>query len=345
MSDQKITSDIAQILGDVSFNEDGTIATLPGQLDRDTYDTVNKLLQMMGGAWKKNKGGHVFDRDVRVLFRTCMDNLLVPDFKKARQAFYTPDDVALEIVGQHWVEGIRILEPSAGGGALARACRHHGASSVFCYEIDPFECDNLRSQGLEVEQRDFLTVEPERRYDMVVMNPPFSKGADYRHVDHALKFIVPHGRLVSIVSPSFNVLKLQEYARTYGYQSVRVEELEAGTFKESGTGIATQVLIIRLGAFSETQKKDMFDRLAYQAQVEIVHGDPGNRLCELAADPLRLQECKREVEREVKSYVQTQYRGHKAEKSLQIITDEDMEEIRKAAIASVLYYYGIWHPN
>jgi predicted RNA methylase len=129
------------------------------------------------------------------------------------QQFSTPHDEAFVVVkaAALW-PGMNVLEPSAGTGNIAVISRLMGAS-VDTNEIDPRRNHLLLLQGFsptafDAERLDNL-LPPERFYDAIVMNPPFSatggrvRGHDgafgARHVEQALLRLKPGGRLVAIV--------------------------------------------------------------------------------------------------------------------------------------------------
>ena len=96
---------------------------------------------------------------------------------------------------------LRVLEPSAGRGALASALRPH-VRSVTCVEIDPVNVEYLASHGFSVYQEDFLDFDvDDRRFSLAVMNPPFEDGQAEQHVLHALALaerVVAHVPLTTL---------------------------------------------------------------------------------------------------------------------------------------------------
>lgn len=125
---------------------------------------------------------------------------------RARDTFYpTPEtlvDKLVEGINWHFVESI--LEPSAGKGDLAMAIakrvtreRYYPnekervkACDIDCIEIDPVLRHTLEGQGFRVVHDDFLHFETQKRYSLIVMNPPFDHGE--RHLLKALK-LMEHG--------------------------------------------------------------------------------------------------------------------------------------------------------
>ncbi len=163
--------------------------------------------------------------------------------KVERQAFYTPEPVAKRVAQLAILKNARVLEPSAGHGALAHACLKAGAHAVDCIEKDAAACQHLRAAGFTVlHEGDFLSTSPDdprQRYNVVVMNPPFTRGSDAKHVWHAFQtWLAVDGLLYAIVCdkgvkrddlPTHDVL----------------EHFPKGSFAKSGTQIATMLIRCR----------------------------------------------------------------------------------------------------
>ncbi len=173
--------------------------------------------------------------------------------KAVQQAFYTPPEVAARFLDRvrsfTFLDGLNVLEPSAGAGALVKELLNRGAK-VRAMDNDPDAIEELlkiSSDRLAVVLDDFLTYKPSRYevYDIVVMNPPFTKGQDALHVMKALQMINSTGSVFAIMpsgwakdrGPHKELQALAEYEI--------LEELDSGAFKESGTMVATQ--IVRFG--------------------------------------------------------------------------------------------------
>lgn len=160
----------------------------------------------------------------------------------APQLFQTPRELAhrmaelAEIEPQH-----RILEPSAGTGAILNAICHPHAE-VVAVELSHTLADRLReTQGekTRVKQGDFLAMNGDLgAFDRVLMNPPFQNGADIRHIQHAAGMLKPGGRLVAICANGPRQREaLQPLASHW-------EDLPAGTFAAQGTQVNTALLVI-----------------------------------------------------------------------------------------------------
>lgn len=97
-------------------------------------------------------------------------------------------------------EFTRVLDPSAGEGALAQAAPrdyYDRAPKVDVIEIDASKHPILREHGLRVVGLDFLGFEGGHCYTHVVMNPPFAAGA--KHVLKAWDMLW-EGEIVAILN-------------------------------------------------------------------------------------------------------------------------------------------------
>lgn len=218
-----------------------TSVTLPpGQLPRPLYVEIDKALRNAGGKWDRGNRSHVFTTDPREILLDTLGDKKSVDQKQKFQSFFTPNDLAARLAELADVNGKLCLEPSAGMGALAWACRNHGAVRVDCFEIKPDFAKKLDADGFSCGVTDFLSVNPSSnfQYDRVVMNPPFTKGQGVRHIKHALKFLKLDGLLVSIIS---NGPREQATLKPSAREWI---SLESGAFKESGTSIQTAIVII-----------------------------------------------------------------------------------------------------
>ena len=231
-----------------SCSTDGNSLTMP-QLDRNTYMRVNKILEAAGGRWNKKAKAHIFEGDAQARIEDMLLTGKVDIPKDEFNFFETPDDIVQRMVIKADIRGTdRVLEPSAGMGAIIRALAEK-TSKIDTYELMEknynYLCHNFADR-VNVFLRDFLTVVPEVVYDKIVMNPPFMKQSDIIHVSHAWKFVKPTGRLVAIMSPGFtfrqnklstDFLKMVE---EFGYY----EKLPENSFKSSGTGVSTVMVVL-----------------------------------------------------------------------------------------------------
>ncbi|WP_187967903.1 DUF4942 domain-containing protein [Aquibium microcysteis] len=217
---------------------------------------------------------------------TKEDDPLAPENAKSTPARYfgfypTPDEPAnLVVTAAHVLQRagmprMRILEPSAGTGNLARRCakrfdpkewghwaeryreEYRWDNQVDCIEIQPHLADQLRAEGIynRVTCADFLQVRPDPIYDRVVMNPPFDRERDIDHVMHALRFLKDDGCLVAIMSAG---TEFRETRKSIAFRGLMAkmnavwEDLPPASFAEVGTYVNT--LIMRVWKDGRTQR-------------------------------------------------------------------------------------------
>ncbi len=229
---------------------------LKSQLERKLYQKVSKILENYGGKWHRNAGAHVFQGDYLNLLRDAVDAGKFVDEKKAYQFYATPLELARQmVVVANIRNGDRVLEPSAGEGAIALAAFEADAV-VDCVEVHEVRAKKLRDEGFRTVCCDFLDLEPEEEpvYDAVVMNPPFANLADIDHVLHAYRFLKPLGRLVAVMSPAYTfhstikAAAFREFVNHpshHGLKFTSETHLSAGTFKESGTDVRSMLVVLQ----------------------------------------------------------------------------------------------------
>lgn len=193
--------------------------------------------------------------------------------------FPTPEPAVNELFRNTYVlrskdePRLRILEPSAGTGNLARRCirrvedygdkwnRERYAAEyrfdnlVDCVEVQPQLADGLKREGIynRVICADFLSLNPEafEPYDLIVMNPPFDRERDIDHITHAMKFLKPGGDLVAIMGAGVEFRetkkaaafrKMLEANRADRWSHRLFDDLPPGSFAEVGTYVNTVIV-------------------------------------------------------------------------------------------------------
>lgn len=231
---------------------DGTLLHLTGpRMTKTLYQRVNEVIEGAGGRWDKGAQAHVFPGSAVEAIAPVLATGTVVTLREKRQDsqyFPTPAPVVARLLELAEVApGMEVLEPSAGTGAIATALAAAGAV-VDCVERDPGYAAALLGAGTArtVRAADFLAVPPEVRYDRVVMNPPFTRGTDIAHVEHALRFLKPDGLLVSVMSwaVTYGTRKTAAFRALVENRGGTVEAVAAGAFAESGTDVDTVIVII-----------------------------------------------------------------------------------------------------
>lgn len=164
----------------------------------------------------EQSGGVLTDEQIQARLVYLLERCFQEE-RAAEQFFPTPDDIIQKYLIPNLAlrAGMRVLEPSAGRANIADAVR---AACPQC-DVEVCEINDLRREILELKNyrvvgQDFLKFgvrssagavmeyEPgyQNRYDAIVMNPPFNRGADITHVKRAFEFLKPGGTLVAIIS-------------------------------------------------------------------------------------------------------------------------------------------------
>lgn len=259
-----ITPEVREVLArsTVTGTAEQPVVVLPeGQLARDLYVQVDKVLKALGGKWKRGTG-HVFDRPVEGELAEALRSGVAVDAKRTAEQFFTPPDLAADLAIRADIRpGMHVLEPSAGEGALVFMALRRGAS-VTAVERDARLIPAVSGYEatfpgqLEVVHWDFLDWHPSADtppFDRVLMNPPFGKGAAIAHVTRAVEFLRPGGVLLAIMPPSW-LTGQQRAANDFrvllsrmGDDAYDWDPLPEGSFREADTMVSTGILTIRKG--------------------------------------------------------------------------------------------------
>ncbi len=159
--------------------------------------------------------------------------------------FPTPKPVIDEMltISGICVSGKRLmLEPSAGLGHIIDAALQANPDLVIdAVEIVPAACDIMSRKGHVVNNADFMEAETGSHYDHILMNPPFERGADLKHVRRASQLLGSGGRLVSVMTYKNALAAVDELG---GW----VEMLPEGSFKGKEsfrqTGVSTLLYVL-----------------------------------------------------------------------------------------------------
>lgn len=238
-----------QVLQDCQV--EGMIVKLPStQLDRNLYMDVAKSLQLIGGKWKGGKTqGFVFNEDPTELLEQIATGEK-RNLKKEFQFFGTPDSLADRLVELAEINiNDRVLEPSAGQGEIIKAInRQYPKMDVECFELMPVNKIFLNKISTAILiGDDFLTVDEPLGFDKIVANPPFNKNQDIDHIRMMYSLLKQKGRLVSISSKHWQQSSnKKEVAFKNWLKEIKADiiEVDGGEFKESGTIIATVIIVI-----------------------------------------------------------------------------------------------------
>jgi phospholipid N-methyltransferase len=172
----------------------------------------------------------------------------------APQLFPTPANLASRMVALAEIEdGNSVLEPSAGTGRLLDALispdqtQWNGAtiSRLVAVELNSELAKRLRTTYAcaDVREGDFLERNGDLgKFDRVIMNPPFQNAADIKHIEHALTFLKPGGKLVALCA---NGPRQNATLKPLTYAGGSWQDLPADSFTEEGTGVRVALVVIQ----------------------------------------------------------------------------------------------------
>lgn len=232
------------------YIQDGVVKLPEGQLERKLYTEVAARLEGIGGKWKGGKVfGFVFGTDPAPLLERIQSGEKI-NLKKDFQFFETPPALAKSLVSKLALrKGHKVLEPSAGRGAILRAIwEAHPLTDVDCCELmdENYKIlDNLLYTNMV--GTDFLQLNAPNTYNRIVANPPFTKNQDIDHVLKMYECLKISGRLVTVTSRHWefsNNKKESEFRRFIMDTRALIEDVPRGTFSDSGTEVAAFIVHI-----------------------------------------------------------------------------------------------------
>lgn len=168
----------------------------------------------------------------------------------APQLFETPREIAHQMAEMLNIsKNDKILEPSAGKGALIRACQN--IEQITAIEVNYQLSNFLKASFTEskVICDDFLnlTINDLGAFEKILMNPPFSNSQDIEHITHAFNFLKGDGILIAIAceGPFFrqdkSSVKFRDFLDEVDAEIIKLPE---GAFKQSGTMVNTRLIKI-----------------------------------------------------------------------------------------------------
>ena len=244
----RVSQEVMSVLDRATCDGNALSLVALGALDRKLYTDTNKVLEAAGGKWNRKAKAHLFEGLASEAIEPIILTGEIVSVRQELQQFYTPADLAERVIAEADLQpGMSVLEPSAGRGALAAPAFLAGCL-VHCVEKDERNVHILASTAFEqVVHGDFLACEPTAgSYDRVLMNPPFTRDQDIKHVEHALRFLTPGGRLVAIMSGgiTFRQGRAAAFRARVAEMGGTITPLPADSFKASGTSVNTCLVVI-----------------------------------------------------------------------------------------------------
>lgn len=199
--------------------------------DKHIAAQVGDVLTAIGGVQEGSHWRFSFRPGPVVAEVLCTGS--VPD-QKTHQFYPTPTELAAQAVALA-MEGAEAtdtwLEPSAGtGGLVDELSKNVPKEQITLVEVSGLHCKVLESKGYtNVTQADFLQYAQQatRKYNRVLMNPPFSQGRWQAHLEAAASLLAQNGKVVAVLPASARGKTLVEGCN-HEYTDV-LENMFAGT--------------------------------------------------------------------------------------------------------------------
>lgn len=221
------------------------------QLNKKSYATVKLWVEEAGGKWTGGKvQGFTFDFDATRVASVLMQGKRC-NLQQEFQFFETPPELAdwLVSLAGNILPGMSVLEPSAGRGAIIKAIhRVCPEVAVDYYELMPENRQFLSTMGnVRPMGEDFHEEQSSVQYDRIIANPPFSGNQDIRHVKRMYAWLKPGGTVAAITSTHWQMGQEKvcaDFRKWLQEVGAHTYEIGEGMFKESGTGVNTNAIVI-----------------------------------------------------------------------------------------------------
>ena len=159
-----------------------------------------------------------------------------------------------------------ILEPSAGKGDIADYLKEkfdrQGRFDMDCIEIDPTLQATLKGKEHRVVHDDFLTYRTQKRYNLIVMNPPFDNGD--KHLLKALELQQNGGGVICLLNAE--TLK-NPYTNTRKDLVQKLQDLDAkieyieNAFMDAERKTGVEVALIKVLIPEREFRSDIFENM------------------------------------------------------------------------------------
>lgn len=244
-----------------STAENLALGTEARGLKQSFIDSYNDA-DVAPASTEDGKGGKAYDRDMasgqqlsgfnkaKTYYFAQQKNTRRRDQREGVDYFATPEPVGFKMA--EWAniqQGEKVLEPSAGHGAIARffPARTDVTMVEPSYELSQRAA--LANGAARIVNEQFEDLHISNKYDAIVMNPPYGSGGKtaIEHVAKAAKHLRDAGRVVALI-PRGGITdkRLAAFMESEGAENLYLVakiDMPASTFERAGTAVNTQVLV------------------------------------------------------------------------------------------------------
>lgn len=209
------------------------------------------------------KGGKAYDRNMaaglqlsgftkaKTYYFAQQKNTRRRDQREGVDYFATPEPVGFKMA--EWAniqQGDKVLEPSAGHGAIARFFPDRTDVTMVEPSYELSQRAALANGTARIVNERFEDLHISNKYDAIVMNPPYGSGGKtaIEHVSKAAKHLRDGGRIVALI-PRGGITDKRLEAFLTGEDAADLHlvakiDMPASTFERAGTAVNTQVLVL-----------------------------------------------------------------------------------------------------
>lgn len=191
------------------------------------------------------------------------------DQREGMDYFATPEPVGLKMVEWAGIKpGDKVLEPSAGHGAIARFFPARTEVTMVEPSLNLSQRAALANGGARIVNQRFEDFNRTNKYDAIVMNPPYGMGGKtaYEHLEKATQHLREGGRIVALLPrgglADRRLVDFMPLAEESGIHVVADISMPSSTFERAGTKVNTRVLVLEKNTSEdyqapETQRTDL----------------------------------------------------------------------------------------
>lgn len=238
----------------------------------DAYNDAD----VMQASKDDGKGGKEFDRSLsagrsispferaKTFYYAQQKNNKRRDQREGADYYATPEPVGLKMVEWAGIKpGDKVLEPSAGHGAIARFFPDQTDVTMVEPSYDLSQRAALANGTARIVNSNFEDFHVSNKFDAIVMNPPYGNGGKtaIEHLDKAARHLREGGRIVALIPrggmTDRRLTQFMESDGAKGLQTVADVSMPWSTFERAGTAVATRVLVLEkhTGAENTTTAK------------------------------------------------------------------------------------------
>lgn len=214
---------------------------------KELYSKISELLKTFDFVRTKYKGRVAYEREGEFTAEQVLQvakELKGISLSTQFNFFPTPSEVVSRVQELAYIQDEDyILEPSAGTGSLIAGLNK---DKIYCVEMNEVLCGILRSKGYNTVSKSFEEAIFTCKFDKILMNPPFQKRTDAKHIAQAFENLKDGGILVAVHSSGI-ITSTDKYSKKYqelfsNYGTHR-EKIDSGAFKNSGKGTMIETYI------------------------------------------------------------------------------------------------------